>query len=149
MLHYFTGIDLVFFNCLFLSSSKIEKFSVCDSRYDGKFSSILLLVNLQLSPYLNHGGSGAVEPLRNSFTCNLSSTCIQAVTSGTWNSFKMTWPSLFGIKITLWTVWLSNNFQTNNVVVPFKFIILIFLKNTGDFLGRDTVYVDDVFVDGG
>ena len=87
-----------FFNCLFLSSSKIETFSVCDLSYDVKFCSILLLVNLQLCPYLNHGWSGAVEPLRNSFTCNLSSTCIQAVTSGTWSSFKMilwktTWPS--------------------------------------------------------
>ena len=40
---------------------------------------------------------------------------------------------IFGIKITLWKVWFSNTFQTNNVVVPFKFIILIFLKNT--FLG--------------
>ena len=40
---------------------------------------------------------------------------------------------IFGVKITLWIVWLSNTFQTNNVVVPFKFIILIFLKNS--FLG--------------
>ena len=40
---------------------------------------------------------------------------------------------IFGIKITLWKVWFSNTFQTNNVVVSFKFIILIFLKST--FLG--------------
>ena len=36
---------------------------------------------------------------------------------------------IFGVKITLWTVWFYNTFQTN-VVVPFKFIILIFLKNS-------------------
>ena len=34
-----------------------------------------------------------------------------------------------GEKITMWTVWFSNIFQTNNIVVPFKFVILIFLKN--------------------
>ena len=36
---------------------------------------------------------------------------------------------IFGEKITMWTVWFSNTFQTNDIVVPFKFIILIFLKN--------------------
>ena len=36
---------------------------------------------------------------------------------------------IFGVKIALWTVWFSNTLQTNNIVVPFKFIILIFLKN--------------------
>ena len=50
------GSFLIF---LLLSSSKIEKFSVCDSRYNGKFSSILLLVNLQLCPY--HCGRGRRE----------------------------------------------------------------------------------------
>ena len=37
---------------------------------------------------------------------------------------------IFGIKITLWTVWFSNTFETNNIVVSFKFIRLIFLKNS-------------------
>ena len=36
---------------------------------------------------------------------------------------------IFGEKITMWTVWFSNTFQTNNIVVLFKFIILTFLKN--------------------
>ena len=37
---------------------------------------------------------------------------------------------MFGVKITLWTVWFSNTFQTNDIAVPFKFIILILFKNS-------------------
>ena len=66
---------------------------------------------------------------------------------------------IFGEKITMWTAWFSNLFQTNNIVVPFEFIILIFLKNSflwrfswkryfisGTCIWRCTLYV---FVDAG
>ena len=114
-----------------------------DSGYDWNLWNILLLFNLQLCPYLNYCGIGTGEPLRNSFTCNLSSTCLIALTL---DFMKNSMIFIFHKKITMWTDWFRNTFQVNYVVVPFKFIILIFLKKCGvflDFLGRDTLEVEN------
>ena len=144
-------IILVEYTSLFLnlysrsSSNKLSNFSVCDIKYAGKFSNILLRVRRQSRSCRKHWGKGTGEPLKNNFACSSLSIWIHSATSGNNISLStslknLTWSSL---------CWNEYPGGARFSCISLSFLIESSAKNVsyfsswnicflGDFLGIDT-----------